>query len=351
MIMSNSQNQQSAMKKLPAMKRNRISLSQAELVKTGLLNTDSQLPLVIQPAVEGTLLSDWARANHDLLTSGLHKHGGILFRGFAINTGVEFEQFVKAVSVRPMRYIEGATPRTQLTNLTYTSTEYPPDQSIALHNELSYVTTWPMRIWFFCLQPAEERGETPIADVRKVYQRINPHIRERFIKKGWMLTRNYGDDISLSWSSVFGTDDRGRVEEYCRASEIEFEWKGERRLLTRQTRPAIARHPQTQEIVWFNHIAFWHNSSLEPEVRAAMLSVFKIEDLPYNTYYGDGSPIEDSIVEEIREAYRQETVAFPWLRGDVLMLDNMLVAHGRNPFKGARKVLVSMGEPNSERGV
>src|SRR5262249_42613829 len=173
----------------------------------------------------------------------------------------------------------------------------------------------------------------------------------RFTQKGWMLVRNFGGGLSLPWQASFHTQDRSEVEAYCRQADIEFEWTGADSLRTRQVRPAIARHPQTGEMVWFNHILFWHISSLEPNVRDSLLALFKEEELPYNTYYGDGTPIETSAVEEIREAYRQEKVAFSWQRGDILMLDNMLTAHGRNPFVGERRVLAAMGEPNSNRGV
>jgi alpha-ketoglutarate-dependent taurine dioxygenase len=139
--------------------------------------------------------------------------------------------------------------------------------------------------------------------------------------------------------------DPAEMEAYCRRSRIECEWKDGGGLRTRQARPAVRRHPRTGEWVWFNHVAFWHVSSLAPAVREMFLAEFRAEDLPYNTYYGDGQPIEDSVVEELREAYRQETVAPLWQEGDVLMLDNMLVAHGRNPFSGTRKILTAMGEP------
>ncbi|HEY0386700.1 MAG TPA: TauD/TfdA family dioxygenase, partial [Pyrinomonadaceae bacterium] len=94
----------------------------------------------------------------------------------------------------------------------------------------------------------------------------------------------------------------------------------------------------------FNHLAFYHISSLSPEVRESLLSQFAESDLPFNTYYGDGSTIEERVVEEIREAYRQEVVEFPWQEGDILLVDNMLVAHGRKPFTGPRRILVTMGE-------
>ena len=83
-------------------------------------------------------------------------------------------------------------------------------------------------------------------------------------------------------------------------------------------------------------------TTLEPTIREALISEFKEEDLPNNTYYGDGTPIEPAVLDELRQAYREETVAFPWQKGDILMLDNMLTAHGRTPFVGPRQVLTGM---------
>lgn len=303
------------------------------------------LPLVVKPRLPGLSLSDLAGCVRGTFDAELLRHGGLLFRGFAARTLADFDGFLGEAGFELMRYMESATPRTELTEKVYTSTEFPPSQSIALHNELTYVSTWPMKIWFFAVTPAAEGGETPIADVRRVYDRIDPRLRERFERKGWMLVRNFGDGLGLPWQASFHTDDRAEVEDYFRRSDIEFEWKEGDRLRTRQVRPAVVRHPRTGEPVWFNHAAFWHVSSLHGEVREAMLAVFGEDELPYNTYYGDGSKIEESVIEELREAYRQETVAFPWRRGDLLMLDNMLVAHGRNPFSGERRILVAMGEP------
>ena len=338
-------------KRLGIVHRDAVAVATQELVKTSFLSPAQTLPLVVEPRLDGLNLSSWAGNKREFLEQSLNNYGGVLFRGFDLRTQVDFEQAVKSMSVELMHYMEGATPRTQLSENVYTSTEYPSNQSIELHNELSYVVTWPGRIWFYCVTPAQQEGETPIADVRKVLKHIDPKIVDRFVQKGWMLVRNFGNDMSLPWQSVFRTDDRSILEAYCRDAQVELEWIDSQHLRTRQVRPPIARHPRTGEMIWFNHICFWHVSSLENDVRESMLSVFKEENLPYNTYYGDGSPIESSVVEEIREAYRQETIKFPWREKDLLMLDNMLVAHGRSPFVGPRKILAAMGDPCSDRGL
>ncbi|BAY73751.1 amino acid adenylation domain protein [Nostoc linckia NIES-25] len=322
-----------------------INLSPEELITESFLQSGGKLPLIISSKFSDLNLPIWAEKNQAFIINNLLKYGGILFRDFAINQKEDFEQFVSAVCPQLMPYTESSTPRTKLSEKVYTSTEFPADQTIALHNESSYANTYPMKIWFCCIEPASQGGETPIADVRKVFQRIHPRIRERFQEKGWMLVRNYGNGFGLTWQKVYHTTDKTVMEEYCRNACIEVEWKDNNRLRTRQVRPAIAKHPKTGEMVWFNHVVFWHVSSLQTQFREKFFSEFTEEDLPYNTFYGDGSPIEDSVIAEIREAYQQEMIVYPWQKGDILMLDNMLTAHARNPYSGSRKILTAMGEP------
>lgn len=322
-----------------------ISFSQECLVKFTLLNSGQALPLVVEPDFRHVDLMGWVRNNLEFLENKLLEHGGILFRGFGLSTQEHFEQFLQAVSTTLMHYMEGATPRTELGDRVYTSTEFPPDRTISIHNELCYVTTWPMKIFFYCIKPAERGGSTPIGDVRKVFKRIAPEIRDRFEKEGWMLLRNFGGGFGLPWQTSFHVSDKSALEEYFHRSRISYEWRDGQLLRTRQVRPAIAVHPKTGESVWFNHIGFWHVSSLENEIRERLLEEFAEDGLPFNTYYGDGTRIENSVIDELRHAYEAETIAFPWQPGDLLMLDNMLVAHGRKPFKGTRKVLTAMGNP------
>jgi alpha-ketoglutarate-dependent taurine dioxygenase len=324
-----------------------ISLSQEALVRTKQLFLDSSLPLVAYPVINGVDLIQWAENNLDFIDEHLSKHGGLLFRGFGVKSPEEFERFIRAVCAELLPYKERSSPRTQVSGNIYSSTDYPADHSIFLHNENSYQNNWPLKIFFSCQRPAERGGETPIADCRRVFRRIAPDIRERFIEKGWMYVRNFGDGFGLDWQTVFQTDDKSAVEEHCRDNDIEVEWKYGDRLRTRAVRPAVRKHPKTGEEVWFNHATFFHISTLEPQAREFLLEEFAEDDLPTNTFYGDGSAIEPSVVDQLRAAYLQETIVFPWQRGDILMLDNVLTAHGRKPYIGSRKILVGMAELGS----
>jgi alpha-ketoglutarate-dependent taurine dioxygenase len=178
-----------------------------------------------------------------------------------------------------------------------------------------------------------------------VLGRIHPAVRKRFEEKGYMLVRNFNEHLSLPWRTSFRVSTADELESYARGARVELEWESDDHLRTRQVRPAIATHPRTGERVWFNHIAFWHISSLDQAVRELLLSDYSENNVPYNTYYGDGSRIENDVVAHLRQAYDAETVKFPWCKGDLLLLDNMLAAHGRSPYSGRRKIIVSMGEP------
>ncbi|NQY65292.1 MAG: TauD/TfdA family dioxygenase [Alteromonadaceae bacterium] len=139
--------------------------------------------------------------------------------------------------------------------------------------------------------------------------------------------------------------DKAEVEAYCNDNDIQFEWLENNGLRTRQINQAVMSHPKTGEKLWFNQAHLFHVSNLKPEVRESLLSVVGEESLPRNVYYGDGSEIDTADLDVIREVYLQTRLMFAWQKHDLLLLDNMLFSHARQPFEGTRKVLVGMAQP------
>jgi alpha-ketoglutarate-dependent taurine dioxygenase len=332
-----------------AARRKAITVSEGALVRERPWEEGRPLPLLIEPAAAGVDLIEWAAARREELEAKVLRHGAILFRGFGVKTAEQLERVISALSTGALEYMFRASPRTRVGGNIYTSTDYPADQPIFPHNEHSYSPRFPLRLFFYCHEPPGAGGETPVGATREVLARIPAEIRERFREKKILYLRNYGDGFGLPWQTVFQTEDRAEVEAYCASVGIAVEWKPGGRLRTAQVGPALVRHPRTGEEVWFNHATFFHVSTLPPAIRDSLLGSFGDRDLPTNTFYGDGSPIEPEALSALREAYRGALVRFPWQRGDVLFLDNMLSIHGREPFTGPRAILTGMAEAYHSR--
>jgi alpha-ketoglutarate-dependent taurine dioxygenase len=304
------------------------------------------LPVVIEARRRGDSLIEAGPWLRDEIASHLPVVGGMLLRGFDV-AGVDgFRSFATAFGHPLLTYEFASTPRSTVSSGIYTSTEYPAHQHIPLHNEQAYTCDWPMKIWFYCVMPAKSGGETPIADSRRIYESMPDTIRKRFAE-GLLYVRNYGD-FDVPWQQVFNTGHRQEVEAFCAAAGIAWEWKPDGGLRTTQLCQGVERHPTTGEMVWFNQAHLFHISNLQAEVRETLIDIVGLEEMPRNVFFADGSPIEFDMLDTVRAVIADHTVVFPWLVGDVLMLDNMLVAHGRTPFQGQRKVVVAMAEPQGK---
>ena len=329
-------------------RRKVVRQSQDDLVRLGTLEGFGEFPLVLEPNTGDVSLASWAAANRERIETLLLERGALLFRGFRVDSIERFQEAARAVTPDLLDYKERAAPRREVASKVYTSTEFPADQWIPLHHEMSYSRNWPAKLWFYCDQPAAEGGRTPIVDDRLILGRIRPEIQRPFLEKQVMYVRNYGEGVDLPWQQAFQTEDRAEVKAYCRKAGMELEWRGKDRLRTRTVRPATVTHPRTGVQLWFNHAHMFHVSNLDSGTRQVLLGQFAPDELPRNAFYGDGSPIPDEVLEEIRQIYRDAAVAFPWQRGDLLLLDNFLASHGREPFVGPRRIVVAMAELYTE---
>lgn len=330
-------------KSLGSVRRQAVDLANYNPVRESQLNSDQPLPLLMEPASDQVDLADWARNNRDYINQKLQKHGGILFRGFNLKTPQDFEQV--AAGIYNEIYSEyGDLPRESAGGKIYTSTPYPEDKRILYHNESSHMNRWATRISFFCVLAAKEGGCSPVVDCRRVYQQLDPVVRQMFEEKGLMYVRNFSDGLDVSWQHFFQTDDCRVVEEACSAQGFICEWVGKDDLRVKQRCRAVLRHPLTGEMAFFNQVQLHHVYCLDLAVRESLLSIFKREDLPRHVYFGDGSEIEDSVMDHVGEVYEKNAVRFTWREGDMVTLDNMLTAHARDSFVGPRKIVVALGD-------
>ena len=322
------------------MEREMASLSDSNL---SFFEKGSSKILVCEPKTKDFEPFTWVSENKSFIEENVLKYGGILFRNFNLYSLSEFNRFVQLLVPNLLEYVYRSTPRTRLGGKIYTATEYPADRTIPLHNENAYSLSWPEKIFFFSVLVASEGGETPITDSRNIYKKIDPIIRKKFEEKKVLYIRNYRAGMDLSWQEVFQTDKQEEVEDYCKNHSIEWEWsRGRSELTTRQVCQAILFHPQINEKVWFNQAHLFHISNLDAETRNSLLKEYGEEHLPRNSFYGDGTPIEIDVLEHIRKIYEQEKIIFKWQKGDIMFLDNILMAHGRQPYKGERKIAVAM---------
>ena len=312
---------------------------------------DRSLPMMLRvPAGDGIA---WARENAAEIQAIAEKAGVVLLRGFDLSSPAAFRAVCQAIEPDLRPYTGGDSPRTGVTDQVYTSTEYDADLEVFLHNELSYAGWSPRIVFFGCLIPSAEGGETHIADGRQVYQAIPSDIRDRFETRGIVYLQHLWDadgapGIGKSWQETFETDSRDAVEAYLRQSGMDWTWT-EYGIRTRAPHDAIVTHPKTGEKCWWNQADQWHRDlggvktsfggSDDPRFDAATAGE---ESLGNHVIYGDGTEIAADDLRTVRSVTQSLEVAFPWEAGDVMVVDNVLAMHGRKPFKGDRRILVAM---------
>jgi alpha-ketoglutarate-dependent taurine dioxygenase len=287
---------------------------------------------------------NWAAEHRDALRDAVAEHGVVMVRGLGLRDAAEIGAVFRRLATDLMTEREAFAPRRTYSDGVYSSSKWPPNQQMCMHHELSYRLEFPGLMLFACLTAPADGGATAVADSPTVLDALPPELVSRFEREGWLLTRTYNDEIGATLAEAFGTEDRGAIESYCRANAIEFEWRPDGALRTRQRRSAIVLHPVTGRRCWFNQIAFLNAWTMEPEVREFLMDVYGPDSLPFDTRFGDGDPLGEDVVRLLNEIYEDNTAREPWQAGDLMLVDNIRTAHSREPFEGRREVLVAMAD-------
>ena len=297
----------------------------------------SHFPGEIDAAAGDTIAEFWAEDRADQIRSLLLEYGAVLLRSFDVGDVEAFRNFVCAFSGKPFfDYAGGASPRHRTTaSGVYNSTDYPPDLSIPLHNELSYSNVYPQHLYFMCVTPADDGGQTTLGDGRRILAAIDDAILNELRQKGVCYIRNLTAEPAsgYSWVEAFGSNDRDVVERIIGLQGAEFRWLSDDTLQLRQVRPATTRHPVTGEEVWFNQVYgfYFDRSEFGCDVQPRLECTF-----------GDGTEIPIEIISHIRRVLEEQTFDHNWEMNDVVFLDNVLALHGRKPYTGEREIVLAM---------
>jgi len=288
-------------------------------------------------------LIPWLASNTAAVARTLLEEGGLCLRGFPALSTADFATVTRLLCGPPIEYTERTTPRHRVDGLAhvYTSTDYPSDQEIFLHNENAYASHWPAYLCFYCEQPAESGGETPLADLREVAGFLAPRLTRRLQDRGLLHRRIFIEGAGVSWQEAFGVSSLEALRAHCNRARLILTVTGDR-LRVEYPHSPYARHPRTGELQWFNHAALFQSDKFDAQVVRALHQLLGDQELPNQILYGDGVPLEQSVVAELTQAYRRASVPHAWQANDLIVLDNMRFAHGRRPFVGQRRVWVSM---------
>jgi alpha-ketoglutarate-dependent taurine dioxygenase len=301
-------------------------------------------PVVVTPAGDASegALAGLMREARDEIGAQLRGRGAILFRGFDIDGPDGFGRCVAALDAAPFSYLGGDSPRTRVAEDIFTSTEYPPSETISLHQEMSYLPRWPRRLLFYAAEPSARGGQTSLASARHVTQALPASLSARFAEKRLRYVRNFKAGLALgkSWQSTYQTSDRRQVERHAEAQGSRCEWAPDGSLRVTTECDAYCADPADGAPLWFNQAEQWHPSALNGTVRTLFEQMLGKGNFPHECTHGDGSPLADADLAAVRDALAGAKLLFDWQRNDLLLIDNLLMMHGREPFEGPRRVLV-----------
>ena len=304
-------------------------------------------PLVLQcvSATSFDAITAWFAEHRQKLDEQAATHGAILFRAFPIATAEDFDSFVAAFGWKNFPYDESLSNavRINCTPRVFTANEAPPSATILLHHEMAQTPIYPSKLFFFCQQPSESGGATPLCRSDVLWQRLVercPEFASNCVQKGLRYTNVMPSEhdatsgMGRSWQSTLCAHSRQQAEERLQGLGYRWEWLADGCL--RATTPVL---PATRELSggrrsFFNQLIAayrgWKDSRNDPAKSIT---------------FGDGTALDGAATMTAAELADELSFDLDWQRGDVVLVDNYVTMHGRRTFTGTRKVLASLIAP------
>jgi alpha-ketoglutarate-dependent taurine dioxygenase len=329
-------------------------LSTADFVVTELSLLRQQLyaevfPLVIEAedrSAASSSMYDWLEKKHQIILDQSSRNGAVLFRGFPIESDTDFDKFVDGFKLKNFTYSDSLSNavRRNRTAKVFTANEAPPSVSIYLHHEMAQTPVFPSRLFFFCETAPETGGATPLCRSDILFQQLQL-VAPDFVHSCLSLGVRYSNVMPFvedlesgqgrSWGSTLGVKSKAEAEAKLLALGYQWQWLRDDDLQV--TTPALpaARELDDGRTVFFNQLvaAFrgWSDKRNQGEK---------------SIYFGDGSDISEKDMAITIELSDKLTFDLEWKAGDVALVDNFVVMHGRRPYEGRRSILASLVAPD-----
>jgi hypothetical protein len=278
-----------------------------------------------------------------------------VLRGFPIERSDQFGRIAEGYGWFEQGYMAGTGQRAIITGKILAVSTAIDSYTFPIHQEMSYLPNYPTRIAFYCRMPAASGGETLICDMLEATRRIDPTFFSEVEKRRIRYVRNFRrpgstaghpilDGFHKTWSEAFFTEDATQAEINARGAGFETAWCEDGSLEAVYNAPGIISYPRSGERLWFNQVmTMAAGRRTNPEMHRLQDDLQKAGTrIPYEHTYGDGGEIPANLAEAVDLLLRDMAVAFPWSRGDILLIDNYSVGHGRTPFVGRRDIQVAL---------
>jgi alpha-ketoglutarate-dependent taurine dioxygenase len=315
-------------------------------------------PLFVEPtggviSTDRSTFMQWVDAHRVALDQLVVKYGGVVLRGFPLRETVDFEILVERFPTYSAGYLGGSSPRRSLGRNVLESTNLASELRLGVHLEMAYMRDFPPRIVFFARQVARCGGETIIADFRRLSHLIPDSLREKLQLRGIRNVRNYGPAAECEpayldnpdkrpWNHSFFTDSRDEVERLAVGLGMTTVWHADGSLTVINQMNAFTTHPVTGQSLYRNNIHAGGRLNYTGKHAEAERALLAVQEMPTGTFLGDGSSLDPDEMTLLSRLIDAVTISWPWSDGDTMILDNLQVAHGRNPYEGRRETQVAL---------
>ncbi|RMZ85881.1 hypothetical protein DV737_g371, partial [Chaetothyriales sp. CBS 132003] len=299
-----------------------------------------------------------------ILTNLLAQHGALLFRNLPIHSAAEFSKFAHAFNFRPHEIIGIVVDRPLLAPNVAPANESPPHVLIYNHNESPQVPHAPEYVMFYSHIAPNEGGETPISSSLELFHRAQQQIPEfinQLAAKGvlsrvtYKFTKQYEGGSTLR--QAFGKEIQDGDDEDTRRAKIEaqirrygrgenttWQWTDDGIVLTHRL-PAIRTQQSSGLPTLFTGLAAYYKNTLVNQANGRKNVTTQL--------FGDGTEIPEHYLKTLADITDEIRVLHRWQRGDVLVFDNVVAQHGRQPWvgeQGDRIVLASLWDGETVPG-